>query len=250
LRENGTDAKRGKAEAKPFDYVELADAPFVPCWKEWSALPDEGTESGGRAAAPDPGIPGRPAEEMERLLAAARAQGAEEGRRREREAHAAAEAAGKAQQARQLAALIEKFAAERDRSLRALEEEIVRLALAIAARVLRREAQTDPLLLLGAARVALGQVAACSEVRLRVPAADLELWTAALALLPHHMVKPAVAAGEGMRLGDCVIETSLGTADLGVRAQLGEIEHGLLAGRGEAGNECAAPHPGAGEAAG
>ena len=37
---------------------------------------------------------------------------------------------------------------------------MVKLALAIAARILRREAQTDPLLLTGAVRVALGQLAA------------------------------------------------------------------------------------------
>ena len=35
-------------------------------------------------------------------------------------------------------------------------------------------------------------------------------------------------AGEGMRLGDCVIETELGSVDLGIRAQLGEIERGFF----------------------
>jgi flagellar assembly protein FliH len=41
-------------------------------------------------------------------------------------------------------------------------------------------------------------------------------------------VKPAVIAGEGMRLGDCAIETELGSVDLGIRAQLGEIERGFF----------------------
>ncbi len=36
----------------------------------------------------------------------------------------------------------------------------MKLALAVAARILRREAQMDPLLLTGAVRVALGQLAA------------------------------------------------------------------------------------------
>ena len=31
-----------------------------------------------------------------------------------------------------------------------------------------------------------------------------------------------------MRLGDCVIETALGSVDLGIRAQLGEIERGFF----------------------
>jgi flagellar assembly protein FliH len=96
----------------------------------------------------------------------------------------------------------------------------------------------DPLLLTGEVRVALGQLSASTQVRLRVPAAELELWNAAIALLPNLAVKPSVTAGEGMRLGDCGIETELGSVDLGIRAQLGEIERGFFdrAGASRAGN--------------
>jgi flagellar assembly protein FliH len=55
----------------------------------------------------------------------------------------------------------------------------------VAARILRREAQMDPLLLTGAVRVALGQLSGSTEVRLRVPPAELDLWTEAIALLPN-----------------------------------------------------------------
>ena len=41
-------------------------------------------------------------------------------------------------------------------------------------------------------------------------------------------MKPLVVAGEGMHLGDCTIESKAGTVDLGVRAQLGEIERGFF----------------------
>jgi flagellar assembly protein FliH len=41
-------------------------------------------------------------------------------------------------------------------------------------------------------------------------------------------LKPAVVGGEGMRLGDCKIEAELGSVDLGIRAQLGEIEKGFF----------------------
>ena len=54
------------------------------------------------------------------------------------------------------------------------------------------------------------------------------MWVDAIALLPNLQVKPAVIAGEEMRLGDCVIETGLGTVDLGIRAQLKEIESGFF----------------------
>jgi flagellar assembly protein FliH len=98
----------------------------------------------------------------------------------------------------------------------------------VAARILRREAQMDPLLLTGAVRVALGQLAGSTEVRLRVPRRNWSCGPRPLRLLPNLAVKPTVLAGEGMRLGDCVIESKLGTVDLGIRSQLGEIERGFF----------------------
>ena len=109
------------------------------------------------------------AEDVRRSFEAGRERGREEGRQAERGAQAAALAEEQERHKRQLAALVERFQEERDRYLHAVEQEVVKLALAVAARILRREAQMDPLLLTGAVRVALGQLAASSEVRLRVP---------------------------------------------------------------------------------
>jgi flagellar assembly protein FliH len=120
--------------------------------------------------------------------------------------------------------------------MQSVEHEVVALALAVAARILRREAQMDPLLLTGAVRVALGQLSGSTQVRLRVPAAELDLWSEAMALVPNLAVRPTVIAGEGMRLGDCMIETELGSVNLGIRAQLGEIERGFFDRAGSAGS--------------
>src|SRR5271165_6859548 len=152
-------------------------------------------------------------EEVRKAFDAGRERGRQEGRAAEREA-----LAGERQErAVQLGRLVEAFSAERGRYLNAVEQEVVKLAMAVAARVLRREAQMDPLLLLGAVRVALGQLAASTQVRLRVPSADVELWTESLAHLPNLAVSPEVEAGEGMRLGECLLETEVGSVDLGVR---------------------------------
>jgi flagellar biosynthesis/type III secretory pathway protein FliH len=167
------------------------------------------------------------AEEMQRLEAE-RARGRDEGRQLEREAQVAVRKAEEIERKRQLAKLVEGFALERDRYLKTVESEVVKLALAVAARILRREAQMDPLLLSGAVRVALGQVAGSTEVMLRVPATQVELWQESVALIPNLQVKPTVMPGEGMRLGDCVIECKVGSVDLGVRSQLGEIERGFF----------------------
>ena len=182
------------------------------------------------------------AEETRRALEAGREKGREEGRAAEREAQAASLATAEKQRALQAAELIGNFTRERERYLHAVEHEVVELALAVAARILRREAQMDPLLLTGAVRVALGQLASSTEVRLRVPTAELDLWTEAIALLPKPAVKPTVSAGEDMRLGDCLIETEMGSVDLGIRAQLGEIERGFFDRAGGSGAE-AAPAP-------
>jgi flagellar assembly protein FliH len=128
----------------------------------------------------------------------------------------------------QAGALLKSFAEERECYLQQLEQEAVQLALSIAARILRREAQIDPLLLMGAVRVALGQLADSTAVRLRVPAQDRELWTEALALIPGLTIKPEVIGDEWLSLGDCRMETELGSADLGLRAQLKEIERGFF----------------------
>ena len=167
-------------------------------------------------------------EEVQRSFAAGRETGRQEGRQAERQAQAAALEAAAHERSRQAAELVESFARAQSRYMEAIEREVVELALAVAARILRREAQMDPLLLTGAVRVALGQLSRSTKVKLRVPASELEMWTEAIGLIPNLAVKPALEAGEGMRLGDCVIETEIGSVDLGVRSQLGEIERGFF----------------------
>jgi flagellar assembly protein FliH len=191
----------------------------------------------------------RLAEETRRSFEAGRERGNQEGRQAETQAQAATQKNTEQQRLRQHAQLVAGFAEERDRYLQAIEREVVRLALAVAARILRREAQMDPLLLTGAVRVALGQLSGSTEVRLRVPQDDVALWSDAMALLPNLALKPTVVAAEGMRLGDCVIETSIGSVDLGIRSQLGEIERGFFdratVGRAAPGSEPAAANPSA-----
>jgi flagellar assembly protein FliH len=163
-------------------------------------------------------------EEARRIFEAGRQQGFESGRNFERGAHAESEQ----ERASQAAQWLRQFDQERQHYLSAVEHEVVELALEIAARVLRREAQMDPLLLTGAVRVALGQLSATTQARLRVPAADFALWTETLAHLPNLALKPELTADPQMHAGNCVLETDLGSVDLGIRAQLAEIERGFF----------------------
>ena len=228
----------GKVEL--FEYPAGPEPPGTEGWEWWSGEDEPAAAEAKAAPAADQSraedLEARMRAEFELRLAqerrnaeeAGRMEGRREGGLAEREAMARAQAAHEQERRRQALELVERFAQERDRFLQAAEREVVQLALAVAARILRREAQMDPLLLTGAVRVALGQLAGSTQVRLLVPGAERELWADALALVPNLALKPAVLAGEGMRLGDCRIETELGSVDLGIRAQLGEIERGFF----------------------
>jgi flagellar assembly protein FliH len=112
----------------------------------------------------------------------------------------------------------ERFARERTQYFAAVEEEVVRLSLAIAARVLHREAAMDPLLLKGAVRVALEKVQASETAILQVPEKQVENWKAIL--LEAHREDVRVIGDSRLQNGECVLETSIGRVELGVKAQL------------------------------
>lgn len=123
---------------------------------------------------------------------------------------------------------LEEFRFARDAYLAQVEQEVVQLALGIAKRILHREAQMDPLLLSGAVRVALGQLADTTEVRLRVPESELELWSEMIRLMPNLPLRPQLIADDILGPTECALETHLGSVDLGVKAQLAEIERGFF----------------------
>lgn len=120
--------------------------------------------------------------------------------------------------------VVAQFEQEKQRYFSEVEGEVVRLSLAIAERVLHREAKMDPTLLAGAARVALEQVADHSEAVLHVAAEDAVQWNETLCSADavqietdHHLAK-----------GEAVLKTRAGSVQLGLQAQLREIERGFF----------------------
>jgi flagellar assembly protein FliH len=120
----------------------------------------------------------------------------------------------------------EEFRQQRTRYFAGVESEVVRLALAIAARVLHREAKLDPLLLTGVVKVALEKVAKDSSVVLRVPVGEVERWREVFAANQESAFK--LVGDERLGVGECVLETNVGRVELGVSAQLEEIERGFF----------------------
>jgi flagellar assembly protein FliH len=126
-----------------------------------------------------------------------------------------------------------EFARDRQRFFSAAESQVVRLALAVASRVLSREVATDGMHLRATVKAALGRVQDSSATTLRVPVDEAEAWTAMFQRGSAGKVK--VVGDERMSKGECVLETTVGRVELGVDVQMEEIERGfgeLLQGQG------------------
>ncbi|MDR3741377.1 MAG: FliH/SctL family protein [Terracidiphilus sp.] len=211
-----------------FDYEECASDPAV----SWSGFTWMGPDAEVKPAPTSDGAVLQKkedvAEEAKRHFESGRCQGIEEGRRAERESIASVRGLEQAQRREQIATALQRLHEDREHYLHAVESEVVSLALAVAARILRRESQLDPLLLTGAVRVALGQLSGSTEVHLHVPLSEFELWKEAIAHVPNLTVRPQVEPDEHLVTGECIVKTTVGTVDLGIKAQLSEIERGFF----------------------
>ena len=127
-----------------------------------------------------------------------------------------------------LAAALLEFARERARYFQQVEGEVVQLGLGIARKILHREAQIDPLLLAGMVRVALEKMEIATQVTVRVHAEQVSECRSYFAQHMEARNVPEVAEDPGVALDQCVLQTALGTTELGVGPQLKEIEQGLL----------------------
>jgi len=127
-----------------------------------------------------------------------------------------------------LAAALDEFTRERKDYFRNVEGEVVRLVLAVARKVLHREAQVDPLLLTGVVRVALEKIAAGAHLKLRVPADQADAWRAAVKPQHDKGEEIEVMGDSSLKGPECRVVTEAGTTDLSLEAQLVEIEQGFL----------------------
>jgi flagellar assembly protein FliH len=117
------------------------------------------------------------------------------------------------------------FELKQERYFAEAEAAVVRLALSIAARVLHRETQLDPLMLRGVVRVALEDAQQGAICVLEVSAAEAEAWEKWLAGQPARV---EVRGRGDVPPGHCRLEIGASSADLSVHAQLAEIERGFF----------------------
>lgn len=176
-------------------------------------------------------VTGVPEQEVEQRVATTREAAIAETERRlraefEGRQHAAQEAVAQA---------LARFAEERGRYFQRVEAEVVHLALAVARKILQREAELDPTLLSALVRIALDRMQSGTSVRVRVVPEEAERWRQ-LATGAGSAPRWEAIADRSLAPGDCVVETEMGKANFGFEAQLRDIEQSfaqLLAHRPE-----------------
>lgn len=123
---------------------------------------------------------------------------------------------------------LREFALERDAYFQRVEEQLVRLTLAIARKILHREAQVDPLLLTGILRVALEKTGSGTAIRLRANPSDIQVWREYFSQALEKFPTPELMGDSEIQPGRCVLETEMGVTEIGLETQLKEIEQGFL----------------------
>jgi flagellar assembly protein FliH len=109
-----------------------------------------------------------------------------------------------------------------------IEMEVVKLALAVSAKILHREAQVDPMLVAALVRVALDKLHKNTRSVVRVRPEEASGWRQYFAQHMEQSAVPEVIEDAAVAPHGCTLETDVGSTELGVETQLKEIENGLF----------------------
>jgi flagellar assembly protein FliH len=150
-----------------------------------------------------------------------------------REARTAGFAAGRQAASEELAPVMERLSASvaevasmRARLRKQAEGDLVKLAIAIAKRILRREVAVDPLAVQGIVSAALERIQARDVCSVTLHPDHERALRAYLETNGISAVR--IAADSGLQKGDLRFETAAGTLDVSIDTQLSEIERGLV----------------------
>jgi len=116
---------------------------------------------------------------------------------------------------------------EMERRWEELTEEVVRLALAVARKVIKREVMQDPRVILDSLRGALKRAALREEVIIKVHPLDAETLRESRGSLLKELEEVnslRIEADERLSRGDALVECPQGELDLRLERQLREIE--------------------------
>jgi flagellar assembly protein FliH len=182
------------------------------------------TEASGRNSCTPDDANATAAERIRLAQAAAFEQGRQNGQQQARSEFEAALAKNR----EQIIQALREFALERQNYYQRIEGEVVQLSLAIARKILHRETQTDPNALAGIVRITLEKLDSGTKVSLHVHPLEAGDWRHYFACQVENVPAPDVYEDAAVGRGECRIETSLGSTEVGMESQLKEIETGLI----------------------
>ncbi len=162
--------------------------------------------------------------DLEQKLALVRAEGVREGLQQARQNFETLMAQERAKVAEAIAA----FERQASEYYSRVETELVQLSLAIAAKILHREAQVDRLLVAGLVKVALDKFHQGTSVTVRVHPSEVPEWTRYFQESLAGRIRVEVKGDPAIQPKHCVLETELGQTELGLEAQLKEVEQGFF----------------------
>jgi flagellar assembly protein FliH len=122
---------------------------------------------------------------------------------------------------------IKDFVERREDYFSRVEAEIVQLALSIAAKILHRESQVDPMLVASLVRLAVEKMREGSSVTVKISSGRGASWKRYFAGYPS-LGRLQVVEEPQLSEQDCIVETELGSANFGLDAQLKEVEQGFF----------------------
>jgi flagellar assembly protein FliH len=126
-----------------------------------------------------------------------------------------------------IVATVAAFDVQRTEYYARVEAEVVQLALAIAAKILHREAQVDPMLVAALVKMTVEKMREGSSVTVRVAPGLVGRWKEYFAGQPSVAQIEVIEDAE-LSDHDCLLETELGVANFGLDTQLKEVERGFF----------------------
>lgn len=127
-----------------------------------------------------------------------------------------------------IAATIQGFEKQMSGYYARVEVELVHLALGIATKILHREAQVDRMVVAGLVKVALDKLQQGTRVTVHVRPEQVTPWIQYFQEQVASRIHVEVKADPSLAANNCILETELGTAELGIETQLKEIEKGFF----------------------
>jgi flagellar assembly protein FliH len=187
----------------------------------FDATPEERT-SESRTTSQVPGY--ETSEPQEVKLAAARAEGIREGLQQAQQSLEQQLAGERAKVAQAMRDFAQKTSDYYSRA----EVEMVHLSLAIAAKILHREAQVDRMLVAALVKVALEKLQHGTSASVRVRPEEVADWNRYFEGNTNGEIRVDVKPDSSVVAHNCILETELGTTELGLDVQLKEIEQGFF----------------------